>query len=123
MSLVEEKELIAYAIEPIKSLFPGLSSRPVPPLPKSIKVDLSRVIGTLIEHVESVLAGCTEPWTTDMVWNADVIPSLPSELDSATRRGEETTVSDALIPLQRYVAAHIHTHSGAEIRYLTYVRI
>ena len=96
--MMEEKELIAYAIERIKSLLPGLLSRPVPPLPKHVKVNLSRVIGVLIKHVESVLAGSTEPWTTDMVWNAGVIPSSPSELDSATRRGEETTVSDALLP-------------------------
>ena len=59
--MVKEKELIAYAIEHIKSLLPGLSSTPAPPLPKSVKVDLSRVIGTLIEHVESVLAGSMEP--------------------------------------------------------------
>ena len=56
MSMVEEKELVAYAIECIKSVFPGLSSRPVPPLHKGVKVDLSRVIGALIEHVEFVLA-------------------------------------------------------------------
>ena len=65
--MVEEKELISYAIEHIKSLLSGLSSRPVPPFPKSVKLDLSRVIGPLIEHIESVLAGSTEPWSTDMV--------------------------------------------------------
>ena len=54
MSMVEDKELIAYTIEHIRSVFPGLRSRPVSPLSKGIKVDVSRVIGALIEHVESV---------------------------------------------------------------------
>ena len=53
--MMEEKELVAYAIEHIKSVFLGLSSRPVPPFHKGIKVNLSRVIGALIEHVESIL--------------------------------------------------------------------
>ena len=110
--MVKEKELLAYAIERINSVLPGLSSRPVPPLPKGVKVDLSRVIGALIERVESVLAGSTEPWTADMVWNAGVIPSSPSELDSAARRGEETTVSDALPPdFTAEVCCSTHTHT------------
>ena len=56
MSMVEEKELIAYAIERIKSVLLGLSSRPVSPLHKGVKVDLSHITGALIKHVESVLA-------------------------------------------------------------------
>ena len=60
MSMVEEKKLIAYAMEHIKSMLPGLSSKPIPPLPKGVKVDLSRIIGALIKHV-GVLAGSTKP--------------------------------------------------------------
>ena len=123
--MVEEKELITYAIECIKSVLPGLSSRPVPPLPKGIKVDLSRIIGALIKCVESVLAGSTEPWTADMVWNAGVIYQSWTQPPKGERRPPFLTHYPR-IPLQRYVAAHIHTHniyirSGKEIRYLTYV--
>ena len=100
MSMVEERKLIAYAMERIESVLPGLSSRAVPPLPKGVKVDLSRVIGALIERIEGVLAGSTEPWSADTVWNAGFIASSPSELDSAARRGEERTASDVPSPAE-----------------------
>ena len=100
MSMVEERKLIAYAMERIKSVLPGLSSKPVPPLPKGVKVDLSRVIGALIERIEGVLAGSTEPWNADTVWNAGLIASSPSELDSAARGREERTASDVPFPAE-----------------------
>ena len=52
--MVEEKELIAYAIERIKSVLLGLSSRPVSPLHKGVKVDLSHITGALIRICTSM---------------------------------------------------------------------
>ena len=54
-----KKELIAYAIEHIKSVLPGLSSRPVPPLPKGVKVNLSCVIGALLQYLNHIISNFT----------------------------------------------------------------
>ena len=56
--MVEDKELNRLCHRAHQKCVPGLRSRPVSPLPEGIKVDLSRVIGALIEHVESVFRYC-----------------------------------------------------------------
>ena len=88
-------------MECIKSVLLGLSSKPVPPLPKGVKVDLSRVIGALIECIEGVLAGSTEPWRFGMP-----VSSLPL-LRSWTPppEGERKEPLRMYHPPQRYVTA------------------
>ena len=114
MNYVNGRREKADRLERIESVLPGLSSRPVPPLPKGVKVDLSRVIGALIECIEGVLAGSTKPWSADTVWSAGFIGSSPSELDSAARRGEERTASNIPSPAEvrmlKKIFIHIYIH-------------